>query len=107
MEDQKANQNPADRDYTLLDQELLPFAEVVHALAEIEGVVGDDQWGMKMSVEEIEIDMPLEFDIMTDENGNVVLGGAPPTQTIETSFMPVFHRVKVGIKILSEAHGGE
>jgi hypothetical protein len=90
----------------MIDQELLPLAEIVYALSEIEGAVGDDAWGMKMSVDEIEIDMPLEFDIMTDDNGKIVLGGSPPTQTIETSFMPVFHRVKIGIKILSEADNG-
>jgi hypothetical protein len=105
MENQKARVTPADPDYTLIDQRLLPIAEVIYALSEIDGAVGEEGWG-KMMVDEIEIDMPMELDIMTDDNGHIVLGGSPPTQTIETSFMPVFHRVKLGIKILSEAENG-
>ena len=33
------------------------------------------------------------------ESGEMVLGSAPPTQTVETSFMPVFHQLKVNISL--------
>lgn len=95
-------------DYSLLDQRLLPIADMMVMLGEVDGMVQDEAWGMGMSIESVEIDLPIELDIMTDDQGKLVLGSAPPTQTVETSFMPVFHRVKVGITIQSNTtHGGE
>jgi hypothetical protein len=105
--DQEISPQNKQPDYSLIDQKLLPMAAVISALSEVEGVIDDEGWGMKMSIDEIEIDMPMEFDIMTDDEGNLVLGGAPPTQTIETSFTPVFHKVKVGIKVFSEEDHGK
>ncbi len=102
----KRNPSSQERNYSLIDQRLLPIAEVIQSLSELDGVVEDEDWGLKMSIDEVVIDMPMEFDIMTDDEGNLVLGSAPPTQTIETTFMPVFHRVKVGIRILNDDANG-
>ncbi|MFZ6012343.1 MAG: hypothetical protein ACOYXT_18515 [Bacteroidota bacterium] len=103
---EQSQQQEKNLDYSLIDPKLVPIAEMITSLSELEGAVEDEGWGLKMSIEEIEIEMPMEFDIMTDDLGNLVLGSAPPTQTIETSYMPVFHKVKLGIKILNaEEHG--
>ncbi len=41
------------------------------------------------------ITMPVEFDIFTPGGRVLALGAAPPTQRIETSVLPVFHRLSV------------
>jgi hypothetical protein len=103
---EKENQAIQERNYSLIDRELLPIAEVIHSLSEINGVVEDENWGLRMSIDEIEVEMPMELDIMTDDDGNLVLGSAPPTQTIETTFMPVFHKIKLAIKIFNDEENG-
>ncbi len=81
----------------MLDKSVLPISAMMECISELEGVIAEEQWGMSMSVEEITIDLPAEFDIMQDDMGRLVLGAAPPTQRIETTFMPVFHRLTLTI----------
>src|SRR5262245_30959787 len=95
-------------DYSLIDPKLIPIAEMNASLSELDGAIEDDGMGVKMSIEAVAVEMPIEFVVMTGVNGELVLGSAPPTQTIETTYMPVFHKVKLGIQILTdEEHGGE
>ncbi len=48
-----------------------------------------------LTIEELRLDLPIELDVLVDENGQVELQSAPPTQQIETSVMPVLHRLMV------------
>jgi len=50
-----------------------------------------------MTVHEVALDLPLELDVDTLGDGSLRLGASPPTQIVETSVMPVFHRLVVRI----------
>ena len=52
-----------------------------------------------LSVEQLSLSMPIELEIVADENESVNLKGGAPTQIIETSYMPVFHSMK--LKVIS------
>jgi len=49
--------------------------------------------GMAMTA--ITVAMPVELDILAGGGRVLALGGAPPTQAIETSVLPVFHQLRV------------
>jgi hypothetical protein len=77
-----------------IDEAMMTIEEMVNELLEpIETIVDDDN-GVSMGIEKIEIDMPVQLDVVVDENGKVQIGTTPPLYKIETSFMPVFHQLR-------------
>ena len=49
-------------------------------------------------VSEIKLDLPFELDLL-EESGAWQLDAAPPTQKIETTVMPVWHRVRLTVAV--------
>lgn len=61
---------------------------------------GDDAqepWG-GVELESLRLDLPVELHVEVGSDGRPRVGVAPPTQTTETSIMPVFHRMKIAIE---------
>ncbi len=80
-----------------IDEALVPLASLIEGLAAVGGQQRDEQLGVSMSIESMKLDLPVELDILTDDNGQVIIGGAPPTQYTETTIMPVFHQLKMTV----------
>jgi hypothetical protein len=78
-----------------LDEAYLPFAEFSSDLANLDGMILDDEEQLSMVVDEVTCDMPVEMDILIDKDGKVEIGAAAPLYYLETSFVPVFHQLKV------------
>ncbi|NET56056.1 MAG: hypothetical protein F6K47_07750 [Symploca sp. SIO2E6] len=76
-----------------------PLAEVVEQLTDWDEILTDSQTGSTMHIEAMKLEMPLELRIQADATGNLSLNGSAPTQTIETTIMPVFHRLKLGVEV--------
>ena len=49
-------------------------------------------------VSEIKVDLPIELNVL-QEQGVWQLDAAPPTQKIETTVMPVWHRVRLRVSV--------
>lgn len=49
-------------------------------------------------VSEIKLDLPFELNLL-EESGAWQLDAAPPTQKIETTVMPVWHRVRLTVAV--------
>lgn len=62
----------------------------------IEGV-GDQaaEVAEAMTVTEIAVDIPFEMQLDHDDQGEMQVRGAPPTQRTETSVLPVWHQLRV------------
>lgn len=78
------------------DDLLLPVAKLIYDLTNYEQPF-DPKTGQAMTIEQIRLDMPIELRVGVDNEGTVHLKGAPPTQRLETTIMPVFHRMKLRI----------
>jgi hypothetical protein len=87
-----------------IDEALVPLRDLVEGLVIEGGQIEDEQLGVSMSIESIKLDLPVELDIFTDDNGQVIIGGAPPTQHTETSIMPVFHQLKMTVVHVAASH---
>jgi hypothetical protein len=53
--------------------------------------------GEQIWVEGFAMDLPFEIYVRASEDNTVSLDASLPSQTFETSLMPVFHRVKLRI----------
>jgi hypothetical protein len=72
---------------------LQPFEAVFTGVADLDAGLLDPELELGMRLERAAIDTPIELDVLVDEDGGVSIVGAPPTQHVETTYMPVFHHI--------------
>jgi len=89
------NESPS---YEIHPEDRLPsLAEFVGELAGAASVDADVALEQEaVFVSEIKIDLPFELNLL-EESGAWQLDAAPPTQKIETTVMPVWHRLRVTV----------
>jgi hypothetical protein len=92
--------------YEKIDEALLPFNEHIHDMLSIEGEAYDEEKGIRMQINEVGIESPLQLDIIVDDDGKVTLGSSPPLYYFETGVMPVFHRLTIRAVIDHENNVG-
>lgn len=78
-----------------IDEAFAHLRENVVAYADLFGEERDDALGIRMQIEEVGIDTPIELDVRVDAAGRVAIGCAPPLYRLETGVMPVFHQVRI------------
>ena len=66
--------------------------DVVVAMVDIDRVQDASQ---DMHIDALTFDLPVELDPIVADGVVNALGTSPPTQIVETSVMPVFHRLRV------------
>lgn len=79
------------------DSLLQPFSELVHDLVDYGMYLEDENSGLSMTVENVNLDMPVEIGITVDDDGKVQLKGSPPSQRTKTTILPVFHQMKIKV----------
>lgn len=88
------------------DSPLAALAELVAACADVTGdpldtgrehVAGEEE-GLRVS--ELVVESPLEMGIRADDHGVVELVAAPPRQAMETTVMPVLHRIRLRVEVV-------
>lgn len=57
-----------------------------------------------VTLSELKVDLPFELDLLPDGEGRWQLDAAPPTQHLETSVMPVWHRVRLRVSVNDGDH---
>jgi hypothetical protein len=64
----------------------------------------DPEMGFGMRLARAAIDTPIELDVLVGDDGGVSIVGAPPTQHVETTYMPVFHHID--LVVTADGDGG-
>jgi hypothetical protein len=64
----------------------------------VEGEDEDEMAYDGVELEALRLALPVELQVVVDEDGRPRIGVAPPTQTTETSILPVFHRMTIAIE---------
>jgi len=72
---------------------LQPFEAVFTGIADLDALLVAPEFGLGMRLGRAAIDTPIELDVLVDDDGAVSIVGAPPTQHVETTYMPVFHQI--------------
>lgn len=77
-----------------LDPAFLPLSELMSLLMPDLPDLVDPDLGVVTTVTGIELEAPVELDVVVDAAGRVTIGGTPPLYHLETSSLPVFHHVR-------------
>jgi hypothetical protein len=78
-----------------VDEAFLPLAELLPALLPAVPDLYDAEAGVRSQVTGCDVETPIELGIDVAASGAVRLGGAPPLYHVETSTLPVLHRVRI------------
>ena len=84
------NVDPSDR--------LPALMELVSDLADAASVDPVSAGDEMILVSEIKVDLPIELNLL-EESGVWQIDASPPTQKIETTVMPVWHRVRLTVSV--------
>src|SRR5918993_3996211 len=77
-----------------IDEAMMSIAEMVSFFFESFEEITDEEEGVVMGIEKICLDMPVQLDVVLNQDGSVNVGTAPPLYRIDTSFSPIFHQLK-------------
>ena len=81
---------------------LIPFAEMVQQLVDYGEPVEDPLSERTMAIEQVKVEMPVEINVLVNDDGQTSLKSNAPTQSTETTIMPVFHRLKLTVELDEE-----
>jgi hypothetical protein len=79
------------------DHPLNNLSTVLQQLADLTDRLEDPESGYALEIERVNVELPIELGIAVDDEGAVTLSGSAPTQTTETTILPVFHRMSLQI----------
>ncbi len=79
------------------DEYLHPFSTLCVGIADLDAELVDSDFGVAMRLERATLDLPIELDVRSGDDGRVEIISAPPTQHVETTYMPVFHRIRLTV----------
>jgi hypothetical protein len=94
-----------DKIYDQIDEKLQPFSVLIESLSAITHAAPESDFWEALKVDRILVDLPLEIDVLVNDDNSITLGSAPPTQHIETSFMPTIQNLKLTIVRLEDLNG--
>ncbi|SEA04237.1 MULTISPECIES: hypothetical protein [unclassified Mycobacterium] len=78
-----------------MDEAFLPLSELLPGLLPALPDLYDPDAGVRTRVTGLDVETPVELDIVVDAYGVVRLGGTPPIYHIATSTLPVFHAIRL------------
>jgi len=75
-----------------IDSQLTDFTDFILSIADL---TADDYSGRGIQISEMTLSFPIELETLIDEPDRVQIETGPPTQQIQTSFMPIFHQIRL------------
>lgn len=90
----------------MIDEAFMPLETIVERLLSFNGEIIDDEAGVRSYIYRCEIESPVEFDVVRDEDGVLQIGSTPPLYYVDTSFRPAYHRLMIKAEI-SEVPDGD
>jgi hypothetical protein len=82
---------------------LIPFADMVQQLVDYGEPLEDPLSNQSMMIEKVKVEMPVEIKVLVDDDGTTTLKSNAPTQSTETTIMPVFHRMRLTVELEDES----
>ena len=90
-----------------MDEAFIPLHQLLPDLLPLTAVIEDEELGVRQIVTGCEVETPIELDLVVGHGmsaGEMQIGAAPPLYHLETSYLPIFHSVR--IIVTSEARDG-
>lgn len=83
--------------YDQIDEALLPFHTMIADLADFDGSIIDETACTSMSLQEVQLELPILLEIVTDVQGGLILGVSPPLYYVATGIESIYHKLVISI----------
>ncbi|NMH88786.1 hypothetical protein [Flavivirga algicola] len=85
-----------------IDEDFIEFSGFLEEFTSIDQYMeaNFEQQTLAMQVEKIRTETPCQLNVEVDDSGTVKIGSIPPMYYVETSFMPVFHNIKINFELV-------
>lgn len=70
------------------------FQQLMENLTSVHGEVWDNEKSVHSYIYEFSIEMPVELDVLVDNEGKVQIGATPPLYYVDTTFRPSYHAIR-------------
>ncbi len=78
-----------------MDELFFPLSQIVKDLSATDNnSFTDENAGVHTYISEIQIETPVELDLIIDESGKIKIGSVPPLYYVDTTFKPSYHKIK-------------
>lgn len=77
-----------------MDEAFVPLSEMMRDMGSPPADLVDEDAGVHTYVTRFELESPVELDVGFDESGRVFIGSNPPLYVVDTSYRPVYHRIR-------------
>ncbi|OEK08223.1 hypothetical protein A8C32_01805 [Flavivirga aquatica] len=83
------------------NEDFIDFSEFIEEFISIDTYMEShfEHQTVTLHVEKITTETPCQLHVEVDDKGEVKLGSIPPLYYVETSFMPVFHNIKINFEL--------
>ncbi|MEO5601455.1 MAG: hypothetical protein ABIR06_11070 [Cyclobacteriaceae bacterium] len=88
---------PDGNDVAFVDEAMLEMGDFLSQMTDVDGYLVDAEMLTALTVEKVNLSMPIQLDLHVRDDGSVLLGGSPPLYYTETTFSPVFHQLTINI----------
>lgn len=84
----------------LKDEYFIELNEFVFEMADVDFYFSEHYLDQEivLTPDKIETETSIQLVIEIDENNNIQIGAIPPMYYVETTFMPVFHKIRLNIE---------
>ncbi len=76
---------------------LTALAHIILQLANLTDRLEDPDTCQTLEIEQVTVKLPIELNVSVTDENTVTLFSSAPTQTVETTILPVFHRMSLRI----------
>ena len=109
IENDQARSPDGSAEGPVIDEAMLEMGEFIVQVSDFEGHLFDPDSLTSFQLEEVDLSMPVQLDLLVQDDGEVTLGSSPPLYYADTTIMPVFHQMKVKIRVtkkeMTHGHG--
>lgn len=92
-------ERPIQNNTVEVDEAMLEMGEFITQMIDMEGLIIDMEEKVYMQLENVSLEIPIQLEIQKMNESKVKIGGSPPLYYVETTFLPVFHQLKINIGI--------
>lgn len=82
-----------------MDEAFLYLNEMIQGITDINGSIISEEGGFEMEIERMSIETPVELCIISNASGMPEIGTVPPLYSVETSFQPSYHTIRINLEI--------
>jgi hypothetical protein len=88
-----------------MDEAFVSLHQMIRGM-EAAGDIGGEEIGIRMYIDRMTVETPIELDLTRQPDGTIAIGSVPPLYRVDTSLRPSFHQIRFTAELRREGNDG-